>query len=78
MNPDSVKTHTLAGEVPPEVSIVIVTYRSADVIGSCLDSIGAGGNVSREVFVVDNASRDGTAEKVRTHYPLRATHRQWR
>jgi N-acetylglucosaminyl-diphospho-decaprenol L-rhamnosyltransferase len=52
-----------------DVSIVIVTYRSADVIGSCLDSIGAGGNVSREVFVVDNASGDGTAEKVRTRAP---------
>ena len=68
MNPDSVKTGALAGDLPPEVSIVVVTYRSADVIGSCLDSIGAGGNVSREVFVVDNASGDGTSEMVRTKY----------
>ena len=69
MNPDSGKKDALSGEVCPDVSIVIVTYHSADVIESCLDSIGAGGNVSREVFVVDNASGDGTAEIVRAKYP---------
>ena len=69
MNPDSGKKDALSGEVCPEVSIVIVTYHSADVIGSCLDSIRAGGNVSREVFLVDNASGDGTAEIVRTKQP---------
>jgi len=65
MNPDFVKT----GDLPPEISIVIVTYHSADVIGSCLDSIESAGSVNREVFVVDNASTDGTAEQVRTRYP---------
>jgi N-acetylglucosaminyl-diphospho-decaprenol L-rhamnosyltransferase len=69
MNPDSVKTGALSGNLPPEASIIIVTYRSADVIGSCLDSIESAGSVSREVFVVDNASTDGTAERVRTRYP---------
>jgi len=69
MNPDPSRKNTLSGDLPPEVSIVIITYHSADVIGSCLDSIGAGGDVSREVFVVDNASGDGTAELVRTKYP---------
>ncbi len=69
MNPDSVKTGALTGEIPPEVSIVIVTYHSADVIGSCLDSVESAGSVSREVFLVDNASSDGTAEAVRTRYP---------
>jgi len=69
MNPDSGRKDTLSEETPPEVSIVIVTYRSADVIGACLDSIGAGANASREVFLVDNASGDGTAEIVRAKYP---------
>ena len=69
MNPDPSRKNTLSGDLPPEVSIVIVTYHSADVIGSCLDSIGAGGDVSREVFVVDNASADGTAKFVRTLHP---------
>ena len=69
MNPDPGNNESFTGDLPPEVSIVIVTYRSADVIGSCLDSIGAGGNASREVFLVDNASGDGTAEIVRAKYP---------
>jgi GT2 family glycosyltransferase len=69
MNPDPGKNESYPGDLPPEVSIVIVTYHSDDVIGSCLDSIGAGGNVSREVFLVDNASGDGTAEIVRAKYP---------
>jgi len=69
MNPDPNRKNTLSGDLPPEVSIVIVTYRSADVIGSCLDSIESAGSMSREVFVVDNASTDGTAKQVRTRYP---------
>jgi len=69
MNPDPGKNESIIGDLPPELSIVIVTYRSAEVIGSCLDSIGAGGGVSREVFLVDNASGDGAAEIVRAKYP---------
>jgi GT2 family glycosyltransferase len=69
MNPDPSRKNSRSGELPPEVSIVIVTYHSADVIGACLDSVAAAGGVSREVFVVDNASTDGTAERVRTQYP---------
>ena len=69
MNPDSGKKDALSEDLPPEVSIVIVTYHSADVIGSCLDSIESAGSASREVFLVDNASTDGTAEQVRTRYP---------
>ncbi len=69
MHPDAPGTKTPSGESPPEVSVVIVTYRSADVIGGCLDSVAAAGGVSREVIVVDNASADGTAEIVRARHP---------
>lgn len=69
MHPEPRGTKTPSGERPPEVSVVIVTYRSADVIGACLDSVAAAGGVSREVFVVDNASSDGTAEFVRARHP---------
>ena len=53
----------------PEVSIVIVAYNTADLIGLCLDSLGSDDTPSREIFVVDNASTDGSAETVRNGYP---------
>ena len=52
-----------------DVSIVIVTYNTADMILMCLDSLGPETGPSREVFVVDNASTDGGAEIVRNRYP---------
>jgi N-acetylglucosaminyl-diphospho-decaprenol L-rhamnosyltransferase len=52
-----------------DVSIVIVTYNTADMIGKCLASLGPETGLSREVFVVDNASTDGGAEMVRSRYP---------
>ncbi|MCL5966779.1 MAG: glycosyltransferase family 2 protein [Deltaproteobacteria bacterium] len=51
------------------LSVVIVTYHSADLIGPCLESIGHGEDPSVEVFVVDNASPDGTAGFVRRNFP---------
>lgn len=44
------------------VGIVIVTYNSAAEIGPCLDAALASG---AEVVVIDNASRDATADEVR-------------
>jgi N-acetylglucosaminyl-diphospho-decaprenol L-rhamnosyltransferase len=41
----------------PGIGIIIVTYNSAAVIGSCLDAALAS---AAEVLVVDNASADGT------------------
>jgi N-acetylglucosaminyl-diphospho-decaprenol L-rhamnosyltransferase len=53
---------------PLDVSIIVVTYNTADMIGMCLDSLGLDTDPSREVFVVDNASADGGAEMVRNRY----------
>jgi len=53
-----------------DVSIIIVSYNSFDVLRACLDSLreekfsGQG-----EIIVVDNASVDGTPEMVRRDYP---------
>src|SRR5262249_14875254 len=44
----------------PDIGIVIVTYNSAEHIGSCLDAALA---TSAEVVVVDNASSDATVEE---------------
>jgi len=53
----------------PDVSIIVVTYNTADMIMMCLDSLGLDAHPSMEVFVVDNASTDGGAETVRNRYP---------
>jgi GT2 family glycosyltransferase len=53
-----------------DVSIVIASYNTRDLLLDCLASIeeseGAG---EIEVFVVDNDSRDGTVESLIEHFP---------
>lgn len=52
----------------PELSVVIVSYRCADLLDECLASLHANrGDVHMEVEVVDNASGDGTADVARRH-----------
>lgn len=52
------------------VSVVIVTYNSAKVIGACLDSLAAeAASGLAEVIVVDNASPDASVDVVRNGYP---------
>ncbi|MBI2684064.1 MAG: glycosyltransferase family 2 protein [Actinobacteria bacterium] len=54
---------TAPDPAPPEVSVVIVSYRCPDLLLECLASLDAQrGAVSMDVHVVDNASGDGTAE----------------
>src|SRR5919112_1350829 len=58
------------GETRPAVSIVVVSYRTANLLPACLDSIHAAADgLSYEVWVVDNASDDGTVEMLRQDYP---------
>jgi hypothetical protein len=52
-----------------EVSVIIVSYNTADLIGACLASVEADQGMNLEVFVVDNASSDGSAEAVRKGFP---------
>ncbi|WP_125774737.1 glycosyltransferase family 2 protein [Antribacter gilvus] len=54
----------------PELSIVVVTYHSADWIGRCLGAVPTAlGGRQAEVVVVDNASTDGTADLVARDHP---------
>ncbi len=53
-----------------DVSVVIVTFESREVISRCLDSIpGALESLDYEVLVVDNGSGDGTAAWVGSQHP---------
>lgn len=52
------------------MSVVIVTYRSADVIGACLDTLRAA-LPDADVVVVDNASPDETRAIVARHPDVR-------
>lgn len=52
-----------------DLSVVIVSYNTADLIGSCLASVAASSGAPPEVFVVDNASRDGSADMIRHRFP---------
>lgn len=52
-----------------DVSIIIVSYNTADLTVACLESVFASQRVGYEVFVVDNASQDRSAGIVRDKFP---------
>ncbi len=64
---------------PIDVSIVILNYNTRDHLRVCLNSLreegsttlspGGEGSIGAEVFVVDNASSDGSTEMVRAEFP---------
>lgn len=52
------------------ISVVIVSYNTRDILGSCLDSLFRNSEgVEMEVIVVDNDSRDGSPDMVRERFP---------
>ena len=52
------------------VDVVIVAYRSRELLRRCLDSLRAHpASCPMKLIVVDNDSRDGTAEMVSSEYP---------
>lgn len=46
------------------MAVIVVTYRSADVIGPCLRSLLAQDHQNFSIIIIDNASPDATAAKV--------------
>jgi N-acetylglucosaminyl-diphospho-decaprenol L-rhamnosyltransferase len=55
-----------------DLSIVIVSFNTRQLLKECLDSVYAGlaeSPLTSEVIVVDNASQDGSASMVRKHFP---------
>jgi GT2 family glycosyltransferase len=54
----------------PTLDVVIVAYRSRELVRDCLLSLQAySARIPTTVFVVDNDSRDGTVELVRDAFP---------
>jgi N-acetylglucosaminyl-diphospho-decaprenol L-rhamnosyltransferase len=53
----------------PRVSAIIVSFEVRELLRCCLDSLCAQRGVEVETWVVDNASRDGSAEMVSAGYP---------
>jgi len=55
---------------PSTLAVVVVSYRSRQLLGECLDSLIAHPPAMPwEAVVVDNASDDGSADLVRQRYP---------
>src|SRR4051794_21990628 len=54
---------------PPSLSIVVPTHDTRDLTLACLGSIFRSPVEGMEVILVDDASRDGTAEAVRERFP---------
>lgn len=52
-----------------ELSVIIVSYNTADLIGDCLESVYAIDNIAKEIFVIDNASTDGSADFIKENFP---------
>jgi len=52
-----------------DATVVIVTYNSADVVDDCLNSLRVLRKAPAEVVVIDNASRDHSAQVVAQRHP---------
>ncbi len=53
----------------PDVSIIVISFNTRDLLRACLNAVFERQAVSTEVFVVDNCSKDGSAEMVETEFP---------
>ena len=54
----------------PQISIIIVNWKVRPKLEKCLNSILADTReITKEIFVVDNDSRDGTPEMIMAEYP---------
>ncbi|MGH2351159.1 MAG: glycosyltransferase, partial [Chloroflexota bacterium] len=70
--PDDARRRTGAAAVSSAVTVVVVSYNVAPLLERCLASVRRASEVLSEpldVVVVDNASRDGSADLVRERFP---------
>ncbi len=57
--------------MPPDISVAIVTWNRREYLRACLVSLAAQRGADFEVIVVDNGSRDGSAEMAREEFGAR-------
>lgn len=61
---------TGSGHTPPDVSIILVSWNTRELLVSCLASLAAAiGDLSAETWVVDNGSTDESAAAVQAQFP---------
>ncbi len=53
----------------PDLSVVIVSYNTRELLRNCLQSLWESIGLELEIIVVDNASTDGSAAMVRDDFP---------
>ena len=54
----------------PDVSFVIVSFNTRDLLRDCLRSVEERcAGLTKEIVVVDNTSRDASAEMVESEFP---------
>ncbi len=54
----------------PEISVIIVSYNTEDLIGNCIRSVLAEEDCRKEIFVVDNGSSDKSVAYLREGFPM--------
>ena len=52
-----------------KVSVIILNWNNADIIGKCISAVLKQDYAPLELFVVDNNSSDGSKEKIRSEFP---------
>lgn len=64
-------TQTTAPDpLPPELSIIVISYNTREMTLACLASIYQQTNAPFEVIVIDNASSDGSPEAIAADFPM--------
>ena len=54
----------------PDASVVVVSFNTRDLLRECLTNLYRQQDLSFETLVVDNASRDGSADMVAAEFPM--------
>jgi N-acetylglucosaminyl-diphospho-decaprenol L-rhamnosyltransferase len=62
---------TLRTADAPDISVIVVNYNGARWLTGCLSALDADSTVSKEIILVDNASRDDSLEIARRHPGVR-------